>query len=145
MNGMAELTRTADVTIGELADRTGVTASALRFYEREGLITSRRTTGNQRRYSENMLRRVAFIRASQRVGVPLAMIRDVLALFPDGRTPTPSDWARVASCWQAELEARIARLTGLRGELGKCLDCGCLSMDQCALVHPDTGEPPPAI
>ncbi|MET8676417.1 redox-sensitive transcriptional activator SoxR [Streptomyces sp. NPDC004647] len=134
-----------EATVGELADRSGVPASALRFYERQGLIHSRRTSGNQRRYSRDALRRVAFIRASQRVGIPLATIRDVLALLPDGRTPTREDWTRVSECWRKDLNARIRELELLRDNLSDCIGCGCLSIDRCLLANPydELGEQGP--
>ena len=125
-----------EATVGELAERAGVATSALRFYEREGLIHSRRTAGNQRRYSRETLRRVAFIRASQRLGMPLAAIREVLALLPEGRTPTREDWARVSECWRRELDARIQLMQQLRDNLTDCIGCGCLSIDVCALANP---------
>lgn len=125
-----------EATVGELAERSGVAPSALRFYEREGLITSRRTTGNQRRYSRDTLRRVAFIRTSQRLGIPLALIRDVLGLLPEDRTPTPEDWARISECWRSDLEARIRTLQRLRDNLADCIGCGCLSLDRCVLSNP---------
>ncbi|WP_156722723.1 redox-sensitive transcriptional activator SoxR [Streptomyces apocyni] len=125
-----------EITVGELAERSGVAASALRFYEREGLITSRRTTGNQRRYSRETLRRVAFIRTSQRLGIPLATIREVLGLLPDDRTPTREDWARISACWRADLDTRIRTLQRLRDNLTDCIGCGCLSLDRCALSNP---------
>ncbi|MCF6524672.1 redox-sensitive transcriptional activator SoxR [Streptomyces sp. JJ36] len=125
-----------EATVGELAERAGVATSALRFYEREGLIHSRRTAGNQRRYSRDTLRRVAFIRASQRLGIPLAAIREVLALLPEGRTPTREDWARVSECWRSDLDARIRLLEQLRDNLTDCIGCGCLSIDRCALANP---------
>ncbi|NGN67500.1 redox-sensitive transcriptional activator SoxR [Streptomyces sp. A7024] len=127
-----------EATIGELADRSGVPHSALRFYEREGLISSRRTSGNQRRYSRDTLRRVAFIRAAQRVGIPLADIRDALALLPEERTPTREDWARLSENWRDELNDRISRLERLRDNLTLCIGCGCLSIDACALAN--TGD-----
>ncbi|MFE0175460.1 redox-sensitive transcriptional activator SoxR [Streptomyces sp. NPDC059002] len=127
---------TKEVTVGELAARSGVAASALRFYEREGLIKSRRTPGNQRRYSRDTLRRVAFIRTSQGLGIPLATIRDVLALLPDDRTPTRDDWARISECWRADLDNRIRTLQGLRDSLTDCIGCGCLSLARCALSNP---------
>ncbi|MFC7384461.1 redox-sensitive transcriptional activator SoxR [Sphaerisporangium rhizosphaerae] len=128
--------RAAQLTVGELSERSGVPASALRFYERQGLIHSGRTAGNQRRYTRDTLRRVAFIRASQRVGIPLATIRDVLALLPEGRTPTRADWARVSQCWREDLNARIEQLERLRDRLADCIGCGCLSIDICALANP---------
>lgn len=125
-----------EATVGELADRAGVATSALRFYEREGLIHSRRTTGNQRRYSRDTLRRVAFIRASQRLGMPLSSVREVLALLPEGRTPTKADWARVSECWRQDLDERIELMRQLRDDLTGCIGCGCLSIDVCALANP---------
>lgn len=125
-----------EATVGELAERAGVATSALRFYEREGLIHSRRTSGNQRRYSRDTLRRVAFIRASQRLGIPLASIKEVLALLPENRTPTPEDWARVSECWRSDLDQRITLLSQLRDHLSDCIGCGCLSLSKCALANP---------
>ncbi|MGW6598586.1 redox-sensitive transcriptional activator SoxR [Streptomyces sp. NPDC055036] len=125
-----------EATVGELAERSGVAPSALRFYEREGLISSRRTTGNQRRYSRDTLRRVAFIRTSQRLGIPLATIRDVLALLPEDRTPTKEDWARISECWRDDLDRRIRMLRRLRDSLTDCIGCGCLSLDRCVLSNP---------
>lgn len=125
-----------EATVGELAERAGVAPSALRFYEREGLIHSRRTSGNQRRYSRDTLRRVAFIRASQRLGIPLASIRGALALLPDERTPTPEDWARVSEDWRQDLNQRIELMQQLRDHLTDCIGCGCLSLESCALVNP---------
>ncbi|MQA97411.1 MAG: redox-sensitive transcriptional activator SoxR [Streptosporangiales bacterium] len=125
-----------EATIGELAERSGVPASALRFYEKRGLISSRRTTGNQRRYSRDTLRRVAFIRVSQRVGIPLAAIREALSLLPEGRTPTRADWTRVSTSWRADLDERITQLQRLRDDLDDCIGCGCLSLDRCVLANP---------
>ncbi|MEV6420589.1 redox-sensitive transcriptional activator SoxR [Streptomyces sp. NPDC051662] len=125
-----------EATVGELAERSGVAPSALRFYEREGLISSRRTTGNQRRYSRDTLRRVAFIRTSQRLGIPLATIREVLALLPEDRTPTREDWARISECWRDDLDRRIRTLRRLRDDLADCIGCGCLSLDRCVLSNP---------
>lgn len=123
--------------MGQLSARSGVAVSALHFYESKGLITSRRTAGNQRRYTRDALRRVAFIRASQRVGIPLATIAEALATLPDGRTPNRADWARLSEDWRTELEQRIAQLTKLRDHLDNCIGCGCLSLDACALSNPD--------
>ena len=125
------------LTPGELAERSGVAISALHFYEREGLIESRRTTGNQRRYGRDVLRRVAFIRTSQRVGVPLAQIRDALATLPAGRTPTKKDWTRLSRVWRSDLDRRIAQLERLRDTLDGCIGCGCLSLRSCALRNTD--------
>jgi len=121
------------LTPGELSERSGVAVSALHFYEREGLIASRRTAGNQRRYERETLRRVAFIRTSQRVGVPLADIRGALATLPSGRAPTKKDWSRLSRLWRADLEHRIAQLEKLRDTLDECIGCGCLSLRACAL------------
>ncbi len=125
-----------EATVGELAERAGVATSALRFYEREGLIHSRRTSGNQRRYSRDTLRRIAFIRASQRLGMPLAAVREVLGLLPEGRTPTREDWARVSECWRKDLDERIQLMQQLRDDLTGCIGCGCLSIEVCALANP---------
>jgi MerR family redox-sensitive transcriptional activator SoxR len=123
----------AELTPGQLAERAGVAVSALHFYEREGLIESRRTTGNQRRYARETLRRVAFIRTSQRVGIPLAEIRAALATLPEGRTPTKKDWARLSRRWREDLDHRIAQLEKLRDTLDGCIGCGCLSLRSCSL------------
>jgi MerR family transcriptional regulator, redox-sensitive transcriptional activator SoxR len=127
----------AELTIGELSERSGVPASALRFYEREGLINSRRTTGNQRRYHRTTLRRVAFIRASQTVGIPLSLIREVLDFLPRDAPPTQEFWRRASHCWQEALNERITRLEQLRDRFTRCIGCGCLSFQECALVNPD--------
>lgn len=124
------------LTIGELSRRSGVAASALHFYERSGLIRSARTEGNQRRYGRDILRRVAFIRVSQRVGIPLKDIRDALDSLPEGRTPTKQDWARLSQRWRDELDSRIRQLEHLRGDLDGCIGCGCLSLNSCALQNP---------
>ena len=126
-----------ELTVGQVAERSGTTVSALHYYEREGLIASRRTTGNQRRYQRDVLRRVAFIRSAQRVGMPLARIRDALDGLPAGRTPTRSDWARLSAGWREELDARIAGLQALRDRLSVCIGCGCLSLQICKLSNPD--------
>ena len=125
-----------ELTPGELAARSGVAVSALHFYERQGLIRSRRTAGNQRRYPRETLRRIAFIRVSQRVGIPLAEIRAALATLPEGRTPGREDWARLSALWRADLDRRIEQLVRLRDDLTECIGCGCLSLDRCALANP---------
>ncbi|GAA4399136.1 redox-sensitive transcriptional activator SoxR [Tsukamurella soli] len=125
-----------EFSVGQLSARSGVAVSALHFYEREGLITSRRTSGNQRRYSRDTLRRVAFIRISHRVGIPLATIREALATLPDGRTPTKKDWARLSRFWRDDLSSRIDELTSLRDHLTDCIGCGCLSLSGCLLANP---------
>ncbi|MDY6996165.1 MAG: redox-sensitive transcriptional activator SoxR [Actinomycetota bacterium] len=125
-----------ELTPGEMSARSGVAISALHFYEREGLITSRRTSGNQRRYPRDMLRRVAFIRMSQRLGIPLTRIREAMATLPDDHVPTSKDWARLTAAWRADLDERIARLQRLRDNLTGCIGCGCLSLKACALANP---------
>lgn len=122
--------------IGELARRAGVAASALRFYEAEGLIAGGRSAAGRRRYPRHVLRRVAFIRAAQAVGLGLAEIRAALADLPEGRTPTKADWQRLGSAWQPLLDERIAALTRLRDQLASCIGCGCLSLKACALYNP---------
>ncbi|MFI6576026.1 redox-sensitive transcriptional activator SoxR [Nocardiopsis sp. NPDC050513] len=126
-----------ELTVGQVAERAGVAVSALHFYERQGLIHSRRTAGNQRRYRRDTLRRVSFIRISQRVGIPLARIRQALDSLPDNRTPTPADWARVSQQWRGELDTRIDQLTRLRDDLTNCIGCGCLSLSSCTLSNPE--------
>ena len=125
-----------ELTPGQLAARSGVAVSALHFYERQGLIHSRRNAGNQRRYPREMLRRVAFIRVSQRVGIPLAEIRAALDTLPEGRTPGREDWARLSALWRTDLDRRIAQLTRLRDDLSGCIGCGCLSLGVCKLMNP---------
>jgi MerR family transcriptional regulator, redox-sensitive transcriptional activator SoxR len=127
----------SELTVGQLAARSGVAVSALRFYEEQGLISARRTAGNQRRYPRATLRRVAFIRASQRVGIPLSRIAEALAGLPANRTPTVDDWARVSARWRADLDERISQLQRLRDRLTGCIGCGCLSLRICQLVNPD--------
>jgi MerR family redox-sensitive transcriptional activator SoxR len=121
------------LSIGEFAHRSGVSPSALRFYERLGLIRSTRTGGNQRRYSRSELRRVAFIRISAQVGVPLEEIRSALASLPAERTPTKADWERLSSGWRGRLDDQIALLQRLRDTLTSCIGCGCLSLRSCGL------------
>jgi MerR family redox-sensitive transcriptional activator SoxR len=125
-----------ELTVGELSARSGVPASALRFYERQGLIRSRRTTGNQRRYGRDMLRRVAFIRASQSVGMPLSVIAGVLGFLPEGVPPTQEFWAKASVCWSREINSRIEKMERMRDRFTECIGCGCLSFEQCALVNP---------
>ncbi|MCX4646453.1 MULTISPECIES: redox-sensitive transcriptional activator SoxR [unclassified Streptomyces] len=126
-----------ELTVGQLSARSGAAVSALHFYEAKGLISSRRTTGNQRRYQRDTLRRVAFIRAAQRVGIPLATIRDALSELPEGRTPTREDWAHLSEAWRSELDQRITQLGRLRDHLTDCIGCGCLSLENCVLSNPD--------
>jgi MerR family transcriptional regulator, redox-sensitive transcriptional activator SoxR len=126
----------AKISIGELAERSGVPHSALRFYEQTGLLKSVRTAGGQRRYSRDMLRRVAFIRAAQAVGVRLEDINAALAQLPDSRTPTRADWTRLSKRWRAVLDERIVALEALRDQLDQCIGCGCLSLTACRLYNP---------
>lgn len=125
-----------ELTPGELSHRSGVAVSALHFYEREGLIASRRTSGNQRRYARETLRRVAFIRMSQRLGIPLARVREALATLPADRVPTSKDWARLSAGWRADLDERILHLQRLRDNLTGCIGCGCMSLKTCLLTNP---------
>jgi len=125
------------ITIGEFAKRSGVAASAIRFYEEEGLISSTRTEGGRRQYRREMLRRVGFIRAAQAVGLNLSEIRSALETLPGQRTPTKRDWERLSRAWQPLLQARIDGLIALRDQLASCVGCGCLSLESCALYNPD--------
>ncbi|WP_213451163.1 redox-sensitive transcriptional activator SoxR [Rhizomonospora bruguierae] len=127
----------AELTIGELAARSGVARSALRYYEHLGLIRSRRTSGNQRRYPRAELRRVAFIRIAQQVGVSLEEIRVALDDLPEGRTPTVADWARLSRHWRHRLDEQIALMQRLRDNLTSCIGCGCLSLASCSLNNRD--------
>src|SRR3712207_4254778 len=132
----------SELTPAQLAERSGVAVSALHFYERQGLIRSRRTAGNQRRYPREALRRIAFIRVSQRVGIPLAEIRAAIETLPEGRTPSREDWAKLSARWRSDLDRRIEQLVRLRDDLTECIGCGCLSLDRCALAnsHDELGE-----
>jgi len=125
-----------ELTVGQEAERSGVAVSALHFYESQGLISSRRTTGNQRRYPREILRRVAFIRASQGVGIPLRRIRAALDLLPENRTPTRKDWERLSTAWRDGLNDHITQLEHLRDRLTGCIGCGCLSLQGCTLINP---------
>jgi MerR family transcriptional regulator, redox-sensitive transcriptional activator SoxR len=128
--------RVHELTVGQLAERSGVAVSALHFYESKGLISSRRTAGNQRRFARDTLRRVSFIKISQRVGIPLSEIKEALATLPEERTPTVDDWARLSQAWRAHLDDRINQLERLRDDLTDCIGCGCLSLKTCALANP---------
>ncbi len=124
------------LTVSEVAGRSGFAASALRYYEREGLIQASRTTGGQRRYSRSVLRRLAFIRAASNVGLTLDEIRAELAQLPAGRTPTKSDWHRISKDWRTRLDEQVAALEALRDKLESCIGCGCLSLKQCGISNP---------
>ncbi|MDQ0739560.1 redox-sensitive transcriptional activator SoxR [Pseudomonas sp. W4I3] len=122
-----------ELTVGQLAARSGVAVTALHFYETKGLIKSNRNAGNQRRYPRDVLRRVGVIKVAQRLGIPLATIGEALQALPDGRTPTAKDWARLSARWREDLDERINKLVLLRDKLNGCIGCGCLSMDACPL------------
>ncbi|MDA0171236.1 redox-sensitive transcriptional activator SoxR [Solirubrobacter taibaiensis] len=125
------------LTIGEVAARTGVATSALRFYEERGLIASERNGGGHRRYARPVIRRVAFILFAQRVGLTLEQIGEELARLPAGRPPKREDWAQLSAGWRTRVDEQIAQLERLRESLTDCIGCGCLSLDRCALVNPD--------
>jgi MerR family redox-sensitive transcriptional activator SoxR len=124
------------LTIGQVALRSGVAPSALRFYESEGLIHSQRTDGNQRRYDRSVLRRVAVVQAGRAAGIPLAAIGEALALLPAGKPPSKRDWERLSRAWRSDVEARIALLERVRDDLASCIGCGCLSLQSCRLFNP---------
>lgn len=125
-----------ELTVGQVAERSGVAVSALHFYEAKGLIKSWRNQGNQRRYAREVLRRVAVIKVAQRAGIPLESIRNALSALPGGRTPTSEDWKKLSAAWKRDLNDRIARLTRLRDQLDGCIGCGCLSLGVCPLRNP---------
>jgi MerR family redox-sensitive transcriptional activator SoxR len=125
-----------ELSVGELAERSGVAVSALHFYETKGLIQSWRSPGNQRRYKRETLRRVAVIKAAQRLGIPLNTIREALDSLPQNRVPTASDWRKLSARWKADLDDHIARLTHLRDQLDGCIGCGCLTLKECPLRNP---------
>jgi MerR family transcriptional regulator, redox-sensitive transcriptional activator SoxR len=127
----------AELTIGELSARSGVAPSALRFYERRGLISARRTDGNQRRYDRATLRRIALVQAGRAAGIPLTNIRAAIETLPAERTPSRRDWERLSRGWRADIDGRIAMLEALRSRLNTCIGCGCLSIDRCELLNPE--------
>ena len=126
-----------ELTVGKVAQRCGVKISTLHFYEKKGLIFSLRNAGNQRRYKQDVLRRVSVIKAAQKMGISLAAIKEAFSNLPDRRTPTAKDWQRLSSAWQAELNGRIAYLERLRDSLTGCIGCGCLSMQNCPIYNED--------
>lgn len=134
-NFNADEKRSEYLTIGEVANRTGVATSALRYYESESLIHATRTAGGQRRYHREILRRVAFIKIAQSVGLELEAVRECLASLPNSRTPTKADWEKVSRGWRPMLNERITTLERLRDQLGDCIGCGCLSLKACALYN----------
>ena len=125
------------ITIGEVARRAAIAPSALRYYDREGLLPAVRSPGGQRRYRRSVLRHLAFIRAAQNVGLSLDEIRSALATLPSGRTPTKADWARLSHAWRGRLDAQIEGLVALRDRLTSCIGCGCLSLSDCSLMNRD--------
>jgi MerR family redox-sensitive transcriptional activator SoxR len=136
MHGKERVDTTRELSVGEVAARSGVTVSTLHFYESKGLLKGRRNAGNHRRYRRDVLRRVAIIKVAQRVGIPLREIAEALATLPDDHKPTAEDWRRLSAAWKAELDARIVRMTRLRDQLSGCIGCGCLSVDECPLRNP---------
>ena len=125
-----------ELSVGEVAERSGVAVSTLHFYETKGLIRSQRNRGNQRRYPRSILRRVAVIKVAQRTGIPLSEIAEALSVLPHDRPLTPRDWRNLSEIWRRQLDERIARLTKLRNQLDGCIGCGCLSMQDCPLRNP---------
>lgn len=125
-----------ELTVGEVAERSGVAVSTLHFYEAKGLIRSNRTRGNQRRYPRNVLRRVAVIKVAQRTGIPLSEIQDALSILPEDRPLTVEDWGRLSENWRERLNERITSLMALRDHLTSCIGCGCLSLRDCPLRNP---------
>ena len=134
---MPELLKTDLLTVGEIAQRSGVAVSTIHFSESKGLIHSIRTAGNQRRFSRSELRRVAVVKVAQRAGISLGEIHDALATLPKGKNVTAKDWSQLSKRWRDDLEARIERLTALRDQLGECIGCGCLSLKTCPLRNPN--------
>ena len=124
------------LTISEVSRRSGVAASALRFYEERGLIASQRAGSGHRRYPRPVLRRIAFVVFAQRVGLTLDEIAGELAKLPPDRAPTRRDWSRLSSGWSARIDERIAELERLKAGLTECIGCGCLSLDRCRLANP---------
>lgn len=124
------------LTVSEVARRSGFAPSALRYYEREGLIQASRTAGGQRRYTRAVLRRLAFIRAASNVGLTLEEVRAELSRLPQNRTPTKADWTRISAHWRHRLDERMAALEALRDRLDSCIGCGCLSLEQCGISNP---------
>ena len=125
-----------DLSVGEVARRSGVAVSAIHFYEAEGLIAGWRTAANHRRYPRGTLRRIAIIKVAQRAGIPLNEIGAALATLPSGAVPNAKDWARLSAKWKSDLDVRIDRLTRLRDQLSGCIGCGCLSLADCPLRNP---------
>jgi MerR family redox-sensitive transcriptional activator SoxR len=134
-----ELHSTDLLSVGEIARRSGFAESAVRYYDRLGLLTATRTSGGQRRFERSALRRLAFIRAARNVGLSLDEVAAALASLPAGRTPTRADWSRLSRAWRKRLDEQIAALTALRDGLDSCIGCGCLSLQRCAISNPADG------
>jgi MerR family redox-sensitive transcriptional activator SoxR len=126
-----------DLTVGEVAARSGIRVSAVHFYEAKGLIHAARSSGNQRRFAREVLRRIAVIKVAQRAGIPLARIKQAISELPAHRAPSKADWERLSAVWRDELDSRILRLTQLRDQMTLCIGCGCLSTVHCPLRNPD--------
>jgi MerR family transcriptional regulator, redox-sensitive transcriptional activator SoxR len=124
-----------DLTVSEVAARSGVSVAAIHFYERKGLITSVRTKGNQRRFPRAVLRRVALVQVAREIGIPLAELAAIFNALPDARTPNRRDWQKIASRWQVDIKRRISLLLSLQRNLTGCLGCGCLSLERCSLLN----------
>ena len=134
---MAEISQVhRDLTVGEVAARSGIRVSAVHFYEAKGLIHAVRSSGNQRRFAREVLRRIAIIKVAQRAGIPLARIKQAMSELPVHRAPSKQDWERLSAEWQADLEERIERLARLRNQMTLCIGCGCLSTEHCPLRNP---------
>lgn len=129
--------KSRELTVGQVAERSGLAVSALHFYERKGLIRSHRTGGNQRRYDRDVLRRLAIVRMGTELGIPLAEISDALSHVPIGNTPTAEDWRRMSEVWHDKLQRRIVLMIRMRDELNGCIGCGCLSVTNCPLINLD--------
>lgn len=126
----------SELSVGEVAQRSGLAISAVHFYESKGLIESRRNNGNHRRYARGVLRKLAVIKVAQRAGIPLAEIKQQMDLLGSEKTITAKDWEELAKRWQSDLDERIGRLTRMRDTLGYCIGCGCLSTEYCELINP---------
>ncbi|NQZ32356.1 MAG: redox-sensitive transcriptional activator SoxR [Oceanospirillaceae bacterium] len=129
--------KNANWSVGKVANRCGVKVSTLHFYEEKGLIQSSRNNGNQRRYKAEVLRRIAVIKAAQKIGISLASIKTAFAALPDNRTPSMQDWQLLSTLWRDDLNARIAYMVKLRDSLTGCIGCGCLSMTNCPIYNPE--------
>jgi len=129
--------KNSELTIGQIAERTGLTVSAIRFYENEGLITANRNRGGHRRFARAQVRSVSFVLIAQQFGLTLPQIKEILGELPDGRTPNAKDWAAISTALRHHLDAKITKLTKMRNSLDGCIGCGCLSLDACALYNPE--------